>query len=116
VSVAVITPSGGGAEEPTAMAGAGLRHGWGVSAERQQAILDTLRDLVPRSGRLSPAQLRAVTVTIVAREELWSSTTPTSAGTCRCTARRRATSGCWPGNAARTPTGTTMADRPGRSR
>ncbi len=71
MSVAVITPSGGGAEEPTGMAGAGLRHGWGVSAERQQAILDTLRDLVPRSGRLSPAQLRAVTVTIVAREELW---------------------------------------------
>jgi rhodanese-related sulfurtransferase len=71
VSVAVITPSGGGAEEPTGTSGVGLRHGWGVTPERQQAILGTLRDLVPPAGRLSPAQLRAVTVTIAGHEELW---------------------------------------------
>src|SRR5450432_1614097 len=71
VSVAVITSSGGGAEEPTGTAGVGLRHGWGVSPERQQAILDALRHLVPPAGRLSPTQLRAITVKLAERPELW---------------------------------------------
>lgn len=71
MSVAAISASGGGAEHRAGMAGSGLRYGWGVSPERQQAILDTLRGLVRSAGRLSPAQLRAVTVTIAARAELW---------------------------------------------
>jgi rhodanese-related sulfurtransferase/predicted metal-dependent enzyme (double-stranded beta helix superfamily) len=49
----------------------GLKPGWGVSPERQQAIVDTLRGLVQHTGRLSPAQLRAVTVELAARRELW---------------------------------------------
>ena len=60
MSVAVITSSGGGAEDPTGTAGVGLRHGWGVSPERQQAILDALRDLISLAGRLSPAALRVL--------------------------------------------------------
>ena len=71
MSVAVITSSGGGAEDPTGTAGSGLRHGWGVSPERQRAILDVLRDLVPQAGRLSPAALRAVTTKIAASGQLW---------------------------------------------
>jgi rhodanese-related sulfurtransferase/predicted metal-dependent enzyme (double-stranded beta helix superfamily) len=72
VSVAVISPSGGGApKKPAETAAAGLRRGWGVSADRQQAIRDMLQDMIPRSGRLSSAQLRAITVTIAARGDLW---------------------------------------------
>ncbi len=71
MSVAVISTSGGGAEDPAGMAGSGLRHGWGVSPERRQAVLDALRGLVPSAGRLSPAQLRAITATIAACAELW---------------------------------------------
>lgn len=71
MSVAVISTSGGGAEDPGGTAGSGLRHGWGVNPERQQAIIGVLRGLVRSAGRLSAAQLRAVTVTLAAREELW---------------------------------------------
>jgi hypothetical protein len=49
----------------------GLKPGWGVSPERQQAIVDTMLGLAPGSGRLSPAQLRAITVTLAGRRELW---------------------------------------------
>jgi rhodanese-related sulfurtransferase/predicted metal-dependent enzyme (double-stranded beta helix superfamily) len=49
----------------------GLKLGWGVSPERQQALVDTMRDLAPVSGRMSPAQLRTVTVELAARRELW---------------------------------------------
>jgi rhodanese-related sulfurtransferase len=49
----------------------GLMPGWGVSPERQEAIAGALRDLVPGSGRLSPAQLRDTTVAVAARRELW---------------------------------------------
>ena len=49
----------------------GLRPGWGVSPERQQAIVDTLKNLVQHVGRLSPAQLRAVTLEIALRRDLW---------------------------------------------
>jgi rhodanese-related sulfurtransferase/predicted metal-dependent enzyme (double-stranded beta helix superfamily) len=51
--------------------GAGLKPGWGVSPERQQAVVDTLHGLVQHTGRLSPAQLRTVTVELAARHELW---------------------------------------------
>ena len=70
MSVATVTPDGASADEP-GPAGTGLKQGWGVSPERQQAILDTLHGLVPRAGRLSPAQLRSVTVALAARQELW---------------------------------------------
>src|SRR6266540_7525412 len=46
LSVAVISTSGGGAEDPAGTAGSGLRHGWGVNPERQQAIVGVLRGLV----------------------------------------------------------------------
>jgi rhodanese-related sulfurtransferase/predicted metal-dependent enzyme (double-stranded beta helix superfamily) len=51
--------------------GSGLKPGWGVSPERQQAVMDTMRRLAPHSGRLSPAQLRAITVTLAGHRELW---------------------------------------------
>ena len=51
--------------------GAGLKEGWGVSPERQQAIVDVLRGLVPQTGRLTPVQLRAVTAGLAARRDLW---------------------------------------------
>ncbi len=71
MSAVVTTSSGAGAGEPIDTAGTGLRRGWGVSTERQQAIAETLMDLVPRSGRLSPARLRDLTLTIIGRRELW---------------------------------------------
>jgi rhodanese-related sulfurtransferase len=70
VSLATVTPGSAGAEQPDEV-GVGLKRGWGVSPERQQAIVDALHGLVPRTGRLSPAQLRAVTVKIAARREFW---------------------------------------------
>src|ERR1022692_1815330 len=70
VSVATVTPEGASADEP-GRPNAGLKQGWGVSPERQQAILDTLHGLAPRAGRRSPAQLRAITVAVAARPELW---------------------------------------------
>ena len=69
MSVVAITAPGPGA--PPDPPGTGLKHGWGVSPQRQQAIVETLHGLVPRTGRLSPAQLRAVTVAIAARRDLW---------------------------------------------
>ena len=78
MSLATInSPDGTGAGQPgqasasTARDSTGLKPGWGVSPERQQAIMDTLHGLVPRSGRLSPAQLRAITIELAARPELW---------------------------------------------
>jgi rhodanese-related sulfurtransferase/predicted metal-dependent enzyme (double-stranded beta helix superfamily) len=71
VSVAVITQGGSGAEEPFEGAGAGLRPGWGVSPERQQAIAGALAGLAPAAGRLPPARLRAITAMLAARPELW---------------------------------------------
>jgi rhodanese-related sulfurtransferase/predicted metal-dependent enzyme (double-stranded beta helix superfamily) len=56
---------------PGAEGGAGLKPGWGVSPERQQAIVGTMRHLAPLSGRLSPAQLRAITNELSACHELW---------------------------------------------
>ncbi len=70
VSVATITPDGAGGYRRDHVNG-GLRPGWGVSPERQQAIVDTLKNFVQHTGRLSPAQLRAVTLEIAARRDLW---------------------------------------------
>lgn len=52
-------------------AGAGLKPGWGVSPERQQAIVAALQDLAPASGRLTASQLRTITTAVAARRELW---------------------------------------------
>jgi rhodanese-related sulfurtransferase/predicted metal-dependent enzyme (double-stranded beta helix superfamily) len=85
VSVVALTPGDPGAQPPgqslrkdhpvppgqADRPGTGLKWGWGVSPERQQAIVDTLHGLVPRTGRLSPGQLRAVTVELAARRDLW---------------------------------------------
>jgi rhodanese-related sulfurtransferase/predicted metal-dependent enzyme (double-stranded beta helix superfamily) len=57
--------------EYSAGARTGLKPGWGVSPERQQAIVDALRDLVPASGRLTSGQLRTITTTLAARRDLW---------------------------------------------
>jgi rhodanese-related sulfurtransferase/predicted metal-dependent enzyme (double-stranded beta helix superfamily) len=70
VSVVAITHGSQNAPQPD-QPGTGLKQGWGVSPERQQAIVDTLHGLVPRAGRLSPGQLRAVTIELAARRELW---------------------------------------------
>jgi rhodanese-related sulfurtransferase len=70
VSVAIVRPDGSGAERQVT-GNVGLTTGRGVSPERQAAITGVLHDLVPRAGRLSPAQLRAVTTHIAGRRELW---------------------------------------------
>jgi hypothetical protein len=118
VSVAVVTPGGSAAEEPFGETGAGLRRGWGVSPGRQQAIACTLQGLVPGGGRLSrpgcrPSLARSSHAGTCGRT--WSCMIRMSAGTCRCTGRTAATCGFWPGNAARTPIGMTMAGRLARS-
>jgi rhodanese-related sulfurtransferase/predicted metal-dependent enzyme (double-stranded beta helix superfamily) len=86
VSVVTVTPGGPGGPEPgqgrplsgppgpagpAGPVGAGLKQGWGVSPQRQQAIVDTLRGLVPSTGRLSPAQLRAITAALATCPQLW---------------------------------------------
>jgi rhodanese-related sulfurtransferase len=70
VSVATVR-SGSGSPENQGDAGTGLKPGWGVSPERQQALVAIMGDLSPVSGRLSPAQLRTVTVELSRRRELW---------------------------------------------
>jgi rhodanese-related sulfurtransferase len=70
VSTAAIAPAGAGAGQ-RGQPGRGLQRGWGVSAERQQAIAEVLGALVPPAGRLAPAQLRAVTAGLAARRGLW---------------------------------------------
>jgi rhodanese-related sulfurtransferase/predicted metal-dependent enzyme (double-stranded beta helix superfamily) len=70
VSVDAVARDSAGAER-SGQAGAGLEPGWGVSTERQQAIVAALRAILLRSRRLSPAQLRAVTTELAARRELW---------------------------------------------
>jgi rhodanese-related sulfurtransferase/predicted metal-dependent enzyme (double-stranded beta helix superfamily) len=52
-------------------ASTGLKPGWGVRPERQQAILAAICDLAPGTGRLSAGQLRAVTTTLAGRRDLW---------------------------------------------
>ena len=70
MSVVAITQEGAGAQPPE-QPGSGLRKGWGVSPERQQAIVDYLRGHVPQTGRLSAAQLRSITVGLAGRRDLW---------------------------------------------
>src|SRR5580693_10565752 len=78
MTAATVRSSGSGAEQGGVTdtadgygSGSGLKPGWGVSPERQQAIADVMGKLAPQSGRLSLAQLRAVTVSLVERRELW---------------------------------------------
>jgi rhodanese-related sulfurtransferase len=71
VSVAVAGHGGPGAREPSGAADSGLRRGWGVSPDRQEAIARTLQGLVPGGGRLSPARLQAVTGVLAAQPGLW---------------------------------------------
>src|SRR5215470_13692472 len=71
VSVTAITPGGAGFDQQ-GRSSTGLKEGWGVSPERQQAIVDVLRGLVPQTGRLTPVQLRAVTAGLAAHRDLWS--------------------------------------------
>jgi rhodanese-related sulfurtransferase len=70
VSVATITPEEAGAQR-YGQGNSGLKPGWGVSPERQQAIVDALRNLAQRTGHLAPAQLRAVTLEVASRRVLW---------------------------------------------
>jgi rhodanese-related sulfurtransferase/predicted metal-dependent enzyme (double-stranded beta helix superfamily) len=70
VSVATVSSGGPGAGNERDAA-TGLKPGWGVSPERQQAVVDAMRGLAPLSGRLSPAQLRAVTIELSSRRDLW---------------------------------------------
>jgi len=71
VSLATVRPDGAGAQRQVP-GGAGLTQGRGVSPERQRAVAEVLHGLVrPRAGRLSPAQLRSVTLGIAGRGELW---------------------------------------------
>ena len=80
MSVATVRSGGSSAENRRAEnhgapdhgeAAAGLKPGWGVSPERQQAIADSMSGLASLSGRLSPGQLRAITVELSARRDLW---------------------------------------------
>src|SRR6266704_803410 len=70
VSAVTSTPSGPGVQQ-RGQAGPGLQPGCGVSPERQQGIAEVLGGLVPRTGRLAPVQLRAVTSGLAARRGLW---------------------------------------------
>jgi rhodanese-related sulfurtransferase/predicted metal-dependent enzyme (double-stranded beta helix superfamily) len=71
VSLVAVTPDSTGPDQPDLAANSGLKPGWGVSPERQQAIVDMLAGIVPRTGRLSPAELRHVTFELTTRRELW---------------------------------------------
>jgi rhodanese-related sulfurtransferase/predicted metal-dependent enzyme (double-stranded beta helix superfamily) len=70
VSLATVAHDDRG-NRPEQATGSGLKPGWGVSPERQQAIVDVLQGFVPRTGRLSPAQLRSVTLELARRRQLW---------------------------------------------
>ena len=70
MSAVTSTPGGPGIPQ-RGQASPGLQPGWGVSAERQQAIAEVLGSLAPPAGRLAPVQLRAVTVGLAARHSLW---------------------------------------------
>ena len=71
MSVAAVTPSGADAQQPPDSVGVGLRRTWDVSPERQRAIFEAIRDLLPRAGRMSPAQLREAAARMASRRELW---------------------------------------------
>jgi rhodanese-related sulfurtransferase/predicted metal-dependent enzyme (double-stranded beta helix superfamily) len=68
--VTAVTPDSAGFRQQ-GQPSTGLKEGWGVSPERQQAIVDVLHGLVPHTGRLKPVQLRAITAGLAARRDLW---------------------------------------------
>ena len=70
MSVTAAAPGGAGFRQQ-GQPSTGLKEGWGVSPERQQAIVEVLRGLVPQTGRLKPVQLRAVTAGLAAHRDLW---------------------------------------------
>ena len=70
MSAVTSTPGGPGVPQ-RGQACPGLQPGWGVSAERRQAIAEVLGDLAPPAGRLAPVHLRAVTAGLAARRGLW---------------------------------------------
>ena len=67
--VTATTEAGGGDSKQDSSSG--LKPGWGVSPQRQQAIESTLHGLAPHSGRLAPAQLRSITTALAGRRDLW---------------------------------------------
>jgi rhodanese-related sulfurtransferase len=70
VSTATSATTGAGVQQ-RAQTGPGLQPGWGVTPERQRAVAEALGGLVPPTGRLAPAQLRAITSGLAARRSLW---------------------------------------------
>jgi rhodanese-related sulfurtransferase len=70
VSTATSAQSSAGVQQ-RAQTGSGLQPGCGVTPERQQAVAEVLGGLVPATGRLAPAQLRAITSGLAARRSLW---------------------------------------------
>jgi len=70
VSTATNATTGAGVQQ-RAQTGPGLQPGCGVTPERQQAVAEVLSGLVPPTGRLAPAQLRAITSGLAARRGLW---------------------------------------------
>jgi rhodanese-related sulfurtransferase len=70
VSTATSATTGAGVQQ-RAQTGPGLQPGCGVTPERQQAVAEVLGGLVPPTGRLAPAQLRAITSGLAARRSLW---------------------------------------------
>lgn len=70
MSIVTVTPEGAGTQPPE-QPGSGLKKGWGVSPQRQQAIVDYLRGHVPQTGRLTAAQLRSITLGLAGRRDLW---------------------------------------------
>lgn len=70
MSTATNATTGAGVQQ-RAQTGPGLQPGCGVTPERQQAVAEVLSGLVPPTGRLAPAQLRAITSGLAARRGLW---------------------------------------------
>lgn len=70
MSTATSATTGVGVQQ-RAQTGPGLQPGCGVTPERQQAVAEVLGGLVPPTGRLAPAQLRAITSGLAARRGLW---------------------------------------------
>ena len=70
MSTATSATTGAGVQQ-RAQTGPGLQPGCGVTPERQQAVAEVLGGLVPPTGRLAPAQLRAITSGLAARRDLW---------------------------------------------
>jgi rhodanese-related sulfurtransferase len=69
--VSAVSSTTSGVVHQRGQIGSGLQPGWGVTPERQQLVAEVLDGLVPPTGRLTPAQLRAITSGLAARRSLW---------------------------------------------